>query len=119
MSPASRPVSDMRADLGARCTGVLLPQVRKQRHGSPFLTLFQLFLEQRATPHIEEEKAKKTLEIVSAKPKAALDACPPRGAFMLSASLVRPGIMRPICTRPTPTIIFVSQSETCSKLVFA
>ena len=52
-------------------------------------------------------------------PKAALVGCPPSGAFKFAASLLSAGSRRPIWTRPTPTMIFVSQSETSTRLLLA
>jgi hypothetical protein len=54
-----------------------------------------------------------------ATPKAALVGWPPSGAFRFAASLLSAGSRRPIWTRPTPTMIFVSQSETSTRLLLA
>jgi len=53
-----------------------------------------------------------------ATPKTALFAASPSAGFSVSPSLDTAAPIVPSCVRPTPTRIFVSQSEMSSRFVF-
>jgi hypothetical protein len=98
---------------GLRRSGVDPADLRLDDPGQ----LLQLTCEVRAAPQVEEEEAEQSVKMVSPRPNAPPYGCLPNGSFRLLASLVTAGSARPICTRPTPTMIFVSQADTCSRLV--